>query len=167
MIHALSMAALGLVLVASSCGDPTADQQQSNAQETMQQQAIQQIGLPNIVNFREMRTLKMVEELADRSVPTYSYIFSPLKGCFVFIGPSFGYPIPYATQYTNPQKLESNVGTHYYVIDQADPNGLFKPESAAGTWILMMDPATQKLQPQYIEDNVEAFTFKLPNECKD
>lgn len=80
------------------------------------------------------------------------------------MGTIYGYPIPYATQYTNP-------GTYVYggggaaIMPQADPNGLFKPAATAGTWVLMMDPITHHLAPQYLEDNVEAFTFKQENIC--
>ncbi len=160
----------------SSCSNaPTADQVQSANQETMQTQAVSQIGLPNIVNFREMRTLKMVEELADKSIPTYSYLYNNMQGCLDYIGPTFGYPIPYATQYTSPSKvvdingndIATNGGsTTESVVPQADPNGLFKPSEAAGTWILMANPKTGELEPQYIEADVETFTFRVPNECK-
>jgi hypothetical protein len=176
----MKFATAGIMLawlqVAPSCSNTqTADQTQTQNQETMQTQAVQQIGLPNIVNFREMRTLKMVEELADQAVPTYSYLYNNMQGCLVYIGPTFGFPIPYATEYTNPSKVvdingnsvATNGGSQVEsVIPQADPNGLFKPSEAAGTWILMMNPATKELQPQYIEADVETFTFRMTNECK-
>ena len=153
-------------LDASQCSTGNdADQTQSQNQETMQEQAVAQVGLPNIVNFREMRTLKLVEELADQSVPTYAYLYNPFHNCFQYLGPAFGYPIPYATQYTNPGKVKYAGETGIAVLPQADPNGLFKPPSAAGTWVLMRDPTDGQLKPQYIEDNVENFTFRMPNEC--
>jgi len=162
----LAAAALLGFADASSCSQAqSADDQATQEQSVMEQQALDQVGLPNIVNFREKRTLKLVEELADQAIPTYSYVFNPFQGCFVFIGPTFGYPIPYATQYTNPMKTREGETTGEFVaVPQADPNGLFKPSSAAGTWVLMRDN-TGNLSPQYIEDNVDTFTFKLPNDC--
>ena len=171
---AASLLALGF-MDASGCGlQPTADQVETHNQEAMEIQSNSQIGLPNIVNFREKRTLKLVEELADQAVPTYSYVFNAFQGCFVYVGPTFGYPIPYATQYTSPSKLvdgddtdasTTNFADHPTAVPQADPNGLFKPAEAAGTWILMRDPASGNLTPQYIEDNVDTFTYRVSAEC--
>jgi len=149
---------------------PTADQVEQKKQETLLQEASSQVDLPNITQFQEKRTMKMVEELADKAIPTYLYHFNPFKSCYYFIGASFGYPIPYATQYTNPQKLVSNHGYNgswaLIPITNADPNGLFKPASADGTWILMANPVTKTLEPQYIEDKVDAFTSRRTDECK-
>ncbi|HWQ60538.1 MAG TPA: hypothetical protein VN420_05355 [Candidatus Fimivivens sp.] len=47
-------------------------------------------------------------------------------------------------------------------IPQADPNGLFKPASADGTWVMMLDPVNKKALPQYIEPKIATFTYKLP-----
>jgi hypothetical protein len=94
-----------------------------------------------------------------------------MTGKYVFIGKTIGYPIPYATQFTNPQKFDQarlpglNGNTHNYVegvIGQADPNGLYSPPAADATWVMVIDPATNKPVVAYIEDKVDAFPFKLP-----
>lgn len=162
---------LSLLLGLAACNDPpkpSADQIEQRKQETMLSEATSQVDLPSITNFQEKRNLKLVEELADRKVPTYAYLFNPYQGCFVFLGASYGYPVPYATQYTNPQKMISNHAFHEanVPIANADPNGLFKPTTADGTWVMMVNPTTKALEPQYIEDRVEDFTFRVPYECK-
>jgi hypothetical protein len=46
-------------------------------------------------------------------------------------------------------------------MPQADPNGLFMPESADATWVLMLDPLDRQVKPCYFEERVECFPFKL------
>ena len=78
---------------------------------------------------------------------------------------SVGYGLPYATQFTNPMKAlwhqpdyhDSSVA----VIPQADPNGLFSPPSAEGTWVFCLDPATKKDKPVYAEPRVIVAPFPL------
>ena len=79
----------------------------------------------------------------------------------MFFGETIGYGIPAATQYTSPQKIEwqSNKGTA--VVPQADPNGLFTPSTAEGTWILMKDPNGGEARPVYIEPRCIVSPFKL------
>jgi hypothetical protein len=46
-------------------------------------------------------------------------------------------------------------------LPQADPNGLFSPASAEGTWILMKDPNGKEVKPVYIEPRIIVSPFKL------
>ena len=64
---------------------------------------------------------------------------------------SIGYGISSATQFTNPQKIAASAQGGYAVLPQADPNGLFSPASAEGTWVLCKVPGSDKIEPQYIE----------------
>jgi hypothetical protein len=49
------------------------------------------------------------------------------------------------------------------VLPQADPGGLFSPESANGTWLLLVNPANPKeVKPIYMEPNICALPFPLP-----
>ena len=83
-----------------------------------------------------------------------------MTGKLVFVGESIGYGIPAATQYTNPQKHVYG-STGNYTLPQADPNGLFSPASAEGTWVLMKDPNGDKVVPVYIEPRIIVSPFKL------
>jgi hypothetical protein len=74
---------------------------------------------------------------------------------------SLGYGIPYATQYTNPQRIQNWAG-HPIVIPQADPNGLFSPGSADATWVICINPNTGKPEPVLEENRITVAPFQLP-----
>lgn len=156
----------GVLSIAASddnCGNKTADAKQRQQQELLQQEASSQTGMPAIKNFRERKLLKDILELRDQDgLTTYTYTFAEMTGKLTFFCASVGYGIPYATQYTNPQKpLHSD----YYdsaVIAQADPNGLFSPASADGTWVMCSDPAKSgEVRPVYMEPRIVVSAFKL------
>lgn len=154
------------------CSDrkKTADMQQQEKQEKIQREGTQQIGLPKIVNFRELRILKDIQELCDQQgIVTYTYLFSEMTGKFTYLGETVGFPIPYSTQLTNPEKVIKFADSKYYyagtqpsTIPQADPNGLFKPQSSEATWILLKNPKTGDIQPMYMESRVACFRWQLP-----
>lgn len=123
--------------------------------------------MPAIKNFRERKMLKDILELRDQTgLVTYTYLYNEMTGKLIFFGETIGYGIPYATQYTNPQKVaERYLGGQaaaYAIIPQADPNGLFSPAAAEGTWILMKDPNGKDVRPVYVEPRVIVSPFKLP-----
>lgn len=160
---------LGLALIfgiqADECGDgpPTSDQTQQHQQEQLLKDATQQTGMPAIKNFRERKMMKDILELRDQDgVVTYTYTFAENSGQLHFLCNSVGYGLPYATQYTNPQKVEeSRTNTGYAILPQADPNGLFSPADAEGTWVMCKDPHGDKVAPIYIEPRVIVSPFKL------
>lgn len=153
-----------LVLGISGCvaGTPS-DKVQAQQQEQLAQESNSQVGMPAIVNFREKKLLKEIFELRDQEgLVTHTYIFSQFTGKYTYIGQTVGYGIPYATQFTNPQKIvRDSAGAYLGTMPQMDPNALFSPESADGTWILMLDEGTGKVTPQYIEEKISVYTFKL------
>ncbi len=139
----------------SSCEN--SDDIQRRQQETILREGTSQIGMPAIKNFRERKILKDILELRDQEgLVTYTYIFNELNGKLVFLGETIGYGIPYATQFTNPQKRDGSL-----TLPQADPNGLFSPVSAEGTWVLMKDPNGGKVLPIYVEPRIVVSPFKL------
>lgn len=154
----------------------TSDQIQQEQQERIEKEGTMAVGPPAIKNFREKRILKDIMELCDQEgLLTYTYLenMNPvivhgrtaMGGKLTYFGETIGYGIPYATQYTNPQKIaEKNnyQSGSYAILPQADPNGLFKPTSADGTWVLMKDPNGTAVRPQYIEPRILTLTFKLP-----
>lgn len=158
---------LGLVFLAGC--DNSSDAKQRREQEVVLAEATAQTGLPAIKNFRERKLLKDILELRDQEgLVTYTYIENQLSkvvagrtalgGKLTYLGESVGYGIPYATQYTNPMKALRYDGA---VIPQADPNGLFSPASAEGTWILLKDPNGFYTKPIYIEPRIVVLPFKL------
>jgi len=127
---------LPLVAALTACGPQTesSTQIERRKQEELSLQAVQSVGMPAITNFAEKRMFKDILELRDRSVPTTTY--------------------SYATQYTNPMRVGGD-GTHGYVtLPQADPNGLYSPASAEGTWVLCVDHKDGKAKPIYVEPRV-------------
>ena len=50
------------------------------------------------------------------------------------------------------------------VLPQADPNGLFSPASADGTWVLCADPKGGKARPVLVEPRAVFSPFRLEEE---
>ncbi len=165
---------VALLLVLSGCSDyNTSDEIQRRQQETLLKEGTSQVGMPGIKNFRERKILKDILELRDQEgLVTYTYLenMNPtvirgktaLGGKLTYFGETVGYGIPYATQFTNPMKPVEPTWHDSAVINQADPNGLYSPQSAEGTWVLMKDPNGKDTLPIYIEPRIVVSPFKLP-----
>jgi hypothetical protein len=164
-----ALVVMALVVLITGCGPDvdhrTSDQKQQADQEKILQEGTAQSGMPNIKNFRERKLLKDILEMRDQDgLVTYTYLFAENTGKACFLGDTIGYGIPYATQYTSPQrpaKMNETDERGNMALPQADPNGLFSPAAAEGTWILMKDPDGKDVRPQYIEPRIMTFTFKL------
>ena len=152
------LAVLGLTL--TGCIEESSDYTQREQQERILQEGTAQTGMPAIKNFRERKLLKQIIEMRDQDgLVTYTYTVPETTGRPVFLCNSIGYGLPAATQYTNPHKYERISGV---TIPQADPNGLFSPSSAEGTWVMCTDPSgTGKTRPVYVEPRVIVSPFKL------
>lgn len=174
-----SLVFVGLVLatvLATACASPTtptSDQKQSAQQDKLLEEGTRQTGMPNIVNFRERKLLKDILELRDQEgLVTYTYLENQipqvvpgrtaLGGKLTFIGESVGYGIPYATQYTNPERVVNPYTAAITTLPQADPNGLFSPSSAEGTWVILKDPSSNHTGVTYIEPRIVVSPFKYP-----
>jgi len=149
------------VLALVACDQQSsADNQQRQQQEQLARQGNMTVGMPSITRFAEKKALKDIYELRDRMTPTITYVMD-MNGNLHKRCDSLGYGIPYATEYTNPQKIEESGNNGITSIDQADPNGLFSPASAEGTWVLCVNPQTKQADPVYIEDRIEVSPFAL------
>jgi hypothetical protein len=145
------------LVMATSCIELSSDDRQRIEQEKILMEGTTQVGMPAIKNFREKRLLKDILEMRDQEgLITYVYWASEFQGKLVFLGEAIGYGIPYSTQFTNPQKRDCSIS-----LPQADPNGLFSPGSAEGTWVLLKDPSSGKTSPVYIEPRIVVSPFKL------
>lgn len=154
-----------LAILFAGCDDlkPTSDDVQRSQSERLLSEATSQVGMPAIKNFRERKMVKDILELRDQTgLTTYTYVWNELSGKLVFFGETIGYGIPYSTQFTNPSKLEHVYqGGGVVILPQADPNGLFSPASAEGTWVLMKDPNGKDVKPVYVEPRIVVSPFKL------
>ena len=169
---ALMLCAIAL-MGASGCRNETSDDVQQAQGEKILMEATTKTGMPGIVNFRERKLLKTILEMRDQAdFVTWTYLenmnpvivpgHTALGGKLTFLGQSIGYPLPYATQYTNPMKPLNPEYSHSTTIPQADPNGLFSPASAEGTWILLKDPNGTETKPVYVEPRVICLPHQLP-----
>lgn len=162
LISIASLAVLGISLVGCEY-TPTSDETQRAQQERILQESTAQTGMPAIKNFRERKLLKQILEMRDQDgLVTYTYTVPETTGRPVFLCNSIGYGLPAATQYTNPQKTEYSGSTGVTTLPQADPNGLFSPESAEGTWVLCSDPnGSGKTRPVYVEPRIIVSPFRF------
>ena len=156
------LSALFLVLAAVACDDNTTDEKQSAEQAQALEQAHAQVGMPAIGDFQEKRMMKDLYELRDKPLPTHAYITNELTGCLLYLGPSVGYGLPYGTQYTAPTRRIRYTAEASAMVPQAEPNGLFMPSSAEGTWVMLKSPTEDKVQPVYVEQRVLVAPFRLP-----
>lgn len=164
---------IGLIaLIFMSCEQqivkPNADADIQKKTEIAMQEANRQTGIPAIINFQEKKNLKWIYELCDQeNLICHAYLFNEMQGTIgQYLGECIGYGIPYSTQYSNPEKLGTVDGGEYgainpYTLPQPEPNGLFKPEGLSATWLIMIDPATKKPRPVYVEPMIIVSPFKL------
>lgn len=143
------------------------DKRQQEQSEVLLNQATSAVGMPAISNFRERRLLKEILEMRDQgNLSTYTYLWSEVTGERIPLCHSIGYGIPFATQYTNPEKVveggNTNGGYWGVTMPQADPNGLFSPMSADSTWVMCKDPEGLEVKPVYVEPKIIVSQFPLP-----
>lgn len=152
---------VALALLQCGCDEstPTSDQQQRAQQEALSQQGNQQVGVPGVSNFTEKRLMRQLYELRDKEIATFAYI-PDLQGRLWHLCDSIGYGLPYGTQFTNPEKIAHEIGSSWgTTLPQAEPNGLFMPPTAEGTWVVC--GTKDDLKPVYVEPRVIISPFKL------
>jgi hypothetical protein len=154
---------LGIMFMASDCEDHSSSNViEAAKQEALKKEADRQAGMPSVHNFTMKKQLKAIIELCDQTdLICYAYVVPEMTGKPVFLCKCIGFGIPYATQYTNPSK-EHYFGNHSAtVLPQADPDGLYKPANAEGTWLMAINPKDGSIRPMYVEPRVLVSTFPL------
>lgn len=157
---------IGLSIFLVGCDlEKTSDAKQTEQQNKILQESNRQTGMPAIHNFRERKMLKEILEMRDDiKLVNYAYVYSQFTGKYTYIGKVIGYPIPYSTQYTSPQRPAESWETHEsgnVTLPQADPNGLFSPDNSEGTWIQSIDPETHEPTVTYHEERLNVFAYRL------
>lgn len=136
-------------------------------QEHLSKQAIESVGLPNISNFYEKKTLKKILEMRDNpKLINHFYTKNNMTGKWVYEGKCIGFGISYTTQYTNPEKMGHLDGGEYgarnpYTIPQADPNGLYSVPNGTATWIMRVTDNGDTIV-DYIESEIRVSQNKIP-----
>lgn len=166
------MLALLLGIVGVGCGEVAAksdvgsQETINNQQEQILEESNRQLGMPEITNFFEKDMAKKIWELRDDpQLTTYAY-FKSMDGKFVYLGRCIGFGLPYTTQYTNPEKMDSVDGGDYgarnpYTLPQADPNGLFSSETTNATWLMVVNEETNEPEIMYSEPEIIVTQSKL------
>lgn len=141
----------------------SAEVQQAKQTKQLLGEANRQIGMPNVKNFQQKKLMKMVYELCDKEdLICHAYIKSDYQGKLIYLGKCIGFGIPFSAQYTNPMKIGyKGHGTGIVTLPQADPNGLYMPTSSSATWLMMIDPVTNKPRPVYLEPEIVVSPFKI------
>lgn len=141
-----------LTILVTGCTEyqPTSEEIQNQKQELSNKQAVESVGMPSTPHFAEKRLLKDIYEMRDKSISTVTYT-KDINGHAHKFCNSLGFPLPYSTQFTNPMQPSGYTG---YAIPQADPNGLYSPASAEGTWVMCVGKKSHKAHPSYVEDRV-------------
>lgn len=151
---------LSLTLLAPQCewtDNSKADSEMKAATEQAMQEANARVGMPGIKNFTERRFAKLLFELRDQEMATYTYIVD-MNGRYHFICNSIGYGIPYSVQYTNPMRSERGYQTSI-ALPQADPNGLFMPQGLSATFV--MCAVDGEYRPVYVEPPILVSPFLM------
>jgi hypothetical protein len=142
-----------LFILTGCAADTTTDDQQATAQRMKEMRG--QVGLPAITNFTEAKFAKLTAELRDQEIRTWTY-YLDLNGNRHLLCESVGYGLPYSVQVTNPEVYYHTGAT----LPQAEPNGLFMPESADATWVLCSD-GKGGVAPVYSEPTLIVSPFPL------
>lgn len=157
----ISALLLGLLaLVGCNDGQDTADRKEQQQTEAITAQAVSQIGMPGVTNFTEKKLVRKLYELRDQEIATFTYM-PDMNGKLWHVCDSVGFGLPYGVQFSNPEKLVNpySASTGYLAMPQAEPNGLYMPATAEGTWI--MCGAKGDIKPVYVEPRVVVSSFPL------
>lgn len=155
-----------------ACYDDTSDDKMARQTEKMMGEASRQIGMPGISNFQQKKTLSTIYELCDdENLICYAYMKNEMTGMLKYFGKCFGYGIPFSAQFSNPEVYKrvkpanADDSSHwsYELIPQAEPNGLFMPESSSATWVIRVDEVTNKGHVIYAEPLLTISPTKLPS----
>ena len=163
---------IGMLLVTFvACEEPVISKSSTEIerekQEHLSKQAIESVGLPNISNFYEKKTLKKILEMRDNpKLINHFYTKNNMTGKWVYEGKCIGFGISYTTQYTNPEKMGHLDGGEYgarnpYTIPQADPNGLYSVPNGTATWIMRVTDNGDTIV-DYIESEIRVSQNKIP-----
>lgn len=155
----LLVACAALALTACNAPTESADQRQAQATKTSLNALDREVGMPRIVNGAQRKLLKNAYEDMDQTTLTYVYS-QGMDGKFVCLGQAVGYGVPYGTQFTSPTTVEW-IHSNLREKPQAEPNGLFMPDTASATIVNLIDPTTGVARTALMEPNMVTSPNKL------
>lgn len=162
-----ALAVAGVVVLCGAGGDGCTAQDNTAAKEQQStDRAMTQIArsqpVPVFDYSLERHMLTEIYKARQRATNTFSVVQSDYTGKVLWSCPSLGYPVPYATQLTNPHQLQAIYGLnnsgHWTdgVVEQPEPNGLYSPAQSDATWVPCVGP-DGKVTPVYEEKHVTVF----------
>ena len=155
-----SAALLSLAACEEAAVTPAADTKVAQQQEDLAQRAQDEVGIYQPTHFTRKRLANRIGQmLDDPALATISYA-QGLDGRLRCIGHTIGFPLPGATQTTNPNHLVTGDLGEYHgdiVMPQPEPDQLFYPAAEDATWILLVNPKTGAANPAYFEGHVQTF----------
>lgn len=157
-LKTLALLVLGTMLAGSSSKCSESDNRENRDVERAQVQFVTNQPPPIFDWSLERHLMVQLYQARNNAVVTYSYVLSPYTGKIIWGCPSMGYPIPYTTQLTNPQKY-AYTGT---TLPQPEPNGMYTGTTTA-TFVMCLDQGTGLVAPHYVEDEVTAFPWPMRN----
>jgi hypothetical protein len=147
-------------LFASACTPQSSNRIESAQQEEGVKSLVVNQPVPDLGGYSFERDIVIKTFLArNETIATWAYTMT-LDGKFIELCPSIGYPIPYATQLTAPERLASIYYNDSSVIPQPEPNGLYTPADAAATLIQCVNP-DGTVSPMYFEYYVIAMPYRI------
>lgn len=147
---------LSPVLTGCNAQDIEREQQESNQRSLIDNQPI-----PNLGGYSFERYVVIQTYLArNRTIATYTYTMTEIDGKIIEICASIGYPIPYATQLTNPLQVAAGGP-----IGNPEPNGLYSPDNAEGT-IINCANGDGTITPTYWEPRVFALPYRIKSDIQ-
>lgn len=160
MILKLAILPVAFLLQQSGCDSvPKSDRTQQAQQEQAAQEANAETGFPGITSFTEKKMVRMLYELRDKKIATFTYAVD-MQGRLWHVCDSIGYGLPYGVQFTNPDKVVQSNGQSFGTLPQPEPNGLFMPPTAEGTWVMCAGDKGS-IDPIYLEPRVIVSPHKL------
>ena len=131
----------------------------SQSQNLQMEQFLRNQPVPSFDFSLERHILIQLYAARQKAMTTYTVVQSPYTGKVLWSCASIGFPIPYATQLTNPNQVQWKSGSQWgasAVLAQQEPNGLFSPASSEATWVPCVDERG-KITPVYEEKKVTVF----------
>lgn len=150
----LSMICMSGVIL-TGCEDSASEKEARAVQRQQKQyQAAQPVPAFNYSLERDIVT--QLYQVRNQKVSTHSVWVSE-TGKVIGDCPSIGYGVPYDTSLTNPLAAEW-VGQTRYVLEQAEPNGIFLSKNTSATWVLCTSESG-KIDPVYVESRVNVYPY--------
>jgi len=147
-----------------ACGPVSVNDAEVQQQKAGNMAILNNQPMPDLGGYSLERQIVIETYLArNNAIATYAYMIS-MDGKIIEICPSIGYPIPYSTQLSNPDKIDYTGGGPA-VLANAEPNGLYPPGDAAATLVQCVND-DGSVSPVYIEWYVLAFPFPIQSDLQ-